>query len=243
MGRGLLGVVFFSSVFVASAQDEQAVRPVEAYQIQSQYGPEVAVLNPIFDKNKTFEFSLTANYSPTSSLYDFAGVAAGVSYHINRRHSVDSWLQYNFLGEMSAFAQTEIKDKCPGVAGCNPNALAIDIPRMIAALTYTFTPYYTKMHITDLKVVHMDIVTSLGPAMVMTEEDRFNGSTGETNWRFGGVLAAGLRVQARDRWGMRLELRDVIHQAKNVGTDEIVNDVQLTVGGSVFLDAFPNYND
>ena len=114
---------------------------------------------------------------------------------------------------------------------------------MMLSLAYMFTPYYTKMHITDMSIVHMDINAMLGPAMVMTEEDRFNGSAGDNNWRFGGMVGAGIRVLARSRWGVRLELRDYIHQAKNVGADEIVNDLQMTLGASIFLDSFSDYND
>jgi outer membrane beta-barrel protein len=240
MGQGLGKKLLLSSsilVFAANAQDE-VVRPVEAYQIQSQYGPEVAVLNPIFDKNNSFEFMLGVNYSPVSSLYDYAGLSGGVAYHLSRRHSLEAFAQYNFLAEMSSFAETEIKDKC--VTNCS---LGIDIPIMMVGALYTFTPYYTKMHITDMSVVHMDITASIGPAGVMTEQATFLDTTGDQTWQFGGMLAAGIRILKRDRWGFRVELKDFIHQATNVGAKEIVNDLQLSAGISFFLDRFPSYVD
>lgn len=224
------------------AQDE-VVRPIEAYQIQSQYGPEVAVLNPIFDKNSSFEFMLGLNYSPTSSLYDYAGLSGGLAYHINRRHSLEAFAQYNFYAEMSSFAEEDIQNKCIAKGGCPAGSLSVDIPIMMVAALYTFTPYYTKMHITDMSVVHMDITASLGPAGVMTEESRFTAGEGDTNWQFGGMVAAGIRILKRNRWGFRVELKDFIHQAKNVGASEIVNDLQLSAGVSFFLDSFPSYVD
>lgn len=244
MGQGLGKKLLLSSsllVFAAYAQDE-AVRPVEAYQIQSQYGPEVAVLNPIFDKNNSLELMLGVNYSPVSSLYDYAGLSGGVAYHLSRRHSLEAFAQYNFLAEISSFAESEIKDKCIAV-GCPGAGLGIDIPIMMVGALYTFTPYYTKMHITDMSVVHMDITASLGPAGVLTEQAMFQDTTGDQNWQFGGVLAAGIRVLKRDRWGFRVELKDFIHQATNVGSKEIVNDLQLSAGLSFFLDRFPSYVD
>lgn len=225
------------------AQEEGPADPVGTYQIQSQYGPEVAVLNPIFDKNNSFEFGLGAAYSPTSSLYDYAGVTGSLSYHLNRRHSLDFFGQYNFYSQISSFAETEIKDKCPGSSTCNSATLGIDLPIVMLAATYTFTPYYTKMHITDMSVVHMDITASLGPAGVMTESALLNDNTGDSNWRFGGLVAAGLRLLMRDRWAFRFELKNFIHPSKNVGADEIVNDLQLTAGVSFFLNSFNSYQD
>lgn len=244
MGQGLSKklLVCTSALLISGLHaQEEAVKPVEAYQIQSQYGPEVAVLNPIFDKNNSFEFMVGANYSPLSSLYDYAGLSGGVAYHINRRHSLEGFLQYNFYSEMSSFAETEIKDKCAAI-GCNQD-LGIDLPIMMIGALYTFTPYYTKMHITDMSVVHMDITASLGPAGVMTESALLNGNTGDQNWNFGGLLAAGIRILKRDRWGFRIEIKDFIHQATNVGAKEVVNDLQLSAGVSFFLDGFPSYVD
>jgi outer membrane beta-barrel protein len=250
MGRRL-GLTFFalSSLSISQlgiCQERNAARPVESYQVQSQYGPEVAVLNPIFDKNKTFEFFLSLNYSPTSSLYDYIGPAGGVAYHLTRRHSVELWGQYNVYSQTSEFAKSQIINKCQaagGAGGCAGRGLAIDLPRMIVGAAYSFTPYYTKMHITDMSVIHMDINTFIGPAGVLTEEDRFDGTDGDSNWRIGGMLGVGVRVLARSRWGFRVELRDFIHKAKNVGADDLVNDLQLTAGVSLFLDRFPDYND
>jgi len=247
MGQGLSRKICFFGCFsllgtlTLHAQDEM-LKPVEAYQIQSQYGPEVAVLNPIFDKNNAFEFMLGLNYAPTSSLYDYAGLSGGLAYHLNRRHSLEAFAQYNFFSEMSAFAEEEIRDKC-AQAGCAAGSLGIDLPIMMVAALYTFTPYYTKMHITDMSVVHMDITASLGPAGVMTEEARFSGDTGDVNWQFGGMLAAGIRILKRNRWGFRVELKDFIHQSTNVGSKELVNDLQLSAGVSFFLDSFPSYVD
>ncbi|MEZ4815956.1 MAG: outer membrane beta-barrel domain-containing protein [Bdellovibrionota bacterium] len=246
MGQGygkrfLFVASLFLCAFELSAQDA-ALSPVEAYQIESQYGPEVAVLNPIFDKNNSFEFMLGASYSPMSSLYDYAGVSGGVAYHLNRRHSLEAFAQYNFFAELSTFAEGEIKDKCIAVS-CAGSGLGIDIPIMMVGALYTFTPYYTKMHLTDMSVVHMDITASIGPSGVLTEEAKFNNTTGDRNWQFGGMLAAGIRILKRNRWGFRVELKDFIHSATNVGAKEIVNDLQLSAGVSIFLSSFPSYTD
>ncbi len=232
-----------ASVILAATQNvfAQELPTVENYQIQSQYGPEVAVLNPVFDKNGAFEFSFSASYSPMSSLYDYAGIGAGATYHINRRHSAEFYLQYNLLAAMSAFTEEKIRDKC--APPCNFNTYGVDVPRTIVSAAYGFTPYYTKMHITDMSVVHMDINAFVGPAAVLTEQLRFNDKEGDSNFRIGALLGAGVRILSRDRWGFRVELRNLIHKAKNVDSEEYVNDLQLTAGVSIFLDKFRVYND
>jgi outer membrane beta-barrel protein len=240
MKKGLgVGSLFILSLCHLEAQSTDAMRPVETYQVESQYGPQKAVLNSIFPKDGNFELTFGANYSPLSSLYDYLGVSAGVIYHFNQRHAIEPiWAQYNF-GGISDFAITEIADKLPSAA--DRQRLGVDIPRMIVSSSYIFTPYYSKMHLTDMSVMHMDLYVSAGVAGVMTEQILLNQETGDTNWRVGGVLSMGLRMLFRSRYGVRVEIKDYIHPAKNVGADEIVNNIQITAGLSIFLDSFPDY--
>lgn len=246
MGRGQMKRLVVASVlssalsYTALAQDDAAsLRPVESYQVQSQYGPEVAVLNPIYDTEKSIEFSAAFNASPFSSLYYYYGLALAGTYHLNRRHALEGSFQYN-LGDMTSFTKTEIADK-PKTNG--NDQYGVEIPKMILALSYVFTPYYTKMHFTDMKVVHAEIFTSIGPAAVNGQELLLNDVDGASRWSLGAALGIGFKVLWKDRWGTRLEFRDLIHKSKNVGSDSITNDLQATLGFSFYLDSFPDYSN
>lgn len=232
---GKLALFGFSLSFAFA---QESIKPLETYQIESQYGPEVAVLNPIFPKDGKIEVSLGANYSPMSSLYNYYGVSGGVIYHFNRRHAIEPiWAQYNF-GELSSFAEDELRNKLTNTQNA---VFGVDMPRMIISSSYIFTPFYSKMHLTDMSVMHVDIYTSLGLAGVQTEQFLLNGNTGDSNWRFGGAVGIGLRILMRSRFGARIELKDFIHPAKNIGANELANDLQLSAGMSIFFDAFPDY--
>ncbi len=234
----VITTVLFFGVQARAQEETQEIKSLRNYQIQSQYGAESAVLNPIFPKDSQFELSLGANYSPSSSLYDYAGVSAGAIYHFNRRHAIEPILvQYNF-GELSSFAITQIADK---VDGAKKAQLGVDLPRMIVSSNYIFTPYYSKMHLTDLAIAHMDFYALVGIAGVYTESLKLDNALGETNWRVGGNLGLGLRVLMRSRYGVRFEVRDFIHTANQLGANELTNDIQASLSLSIFLDSFPDY--
>ncbi len=230
--------IFFLGIQAKAQESAEDLKPVQNYQIQSQYGPDSAVLNPIFPKDSKIELSLGANYAPSSSLYDYAGVSAGAIYHFNRRHAIEPvLLQYNF-GALSSFAKTQIADK---IDNTKKTQLGVDLPRMIVSSNYIFTPYYSKMHLTDLSIAHMDFYALVGLASVYTESLKLNNALGDKNWRMGANLGMGLRVLMHSRFGARFEVRDFIHSANQLGANELTNDIQASLSLSIFLDSFPDY--
>ncbi len=230
--------VLFLGVQARAQEASTDLKPLYNYQVHSQYGPESAVLNPIFPKDSKFELSLGVNYSPLSSLYDYAGVSGGAVYHFNRRHAIEPIvLQYNF-GSLSNFAKTQIANK---VDAGKKAQLGVDLPRMIVSSNYIFTPYYSKMHLTDLAIAHMDFYALAGLAGVYTESLRLNNGLGVKNWRVGANLGVGLRLLMKSRYGVRFEVRDFIHTANQLGSNEMTNDIQASLGFSIFLDSFPDY--
>lgn len=103
--RKLVVICAIQICLMGSLRSQEFAKPLETYQIESQYGPEIAVLNPIFPKDGKLELNLGVNYSPVSSLYNFYGASAGLTYHFNRRHAIEPiWAQYNF-GELFFFCR------------------------------------------------------------------------------------------------------------------------------------------
>ena len=97
------------------------------------------------------------------------------------------------------------------------------------------------MHITETSVLHMDMYIGGGPALIYTEEHLLDGKKGAEETRFGLSLSAGIRLLFAPRWAFKVELRDLIHKAKNVGADETLNNLQVNAGFSIFFGSFPDY--
>lgn len=214
----------------------------ESYGVKSQYGPEIAVLNPLFPRDGKLELTFAASYSPLSSLNKYYGFSGALLYHINKRHALEPiWFQYNFAG-ITSFAESEIRDK---LAVSNPgkvDELGIDVPKMIVASSYVFSPFYSKMHITEMSVLHFDFYTAIGAAGVKVEHELLNGKVAEEKWRFGASAAIGMRLLSKSRFGFRFELRDILHPSKNIGETSLTNTMQMTAGFSLFFGAFPDYS-
>ena len=81
----------------------------------------------------------------------------------------------------------------------------------------------------------------LGPIFVKTEELLLNDQKGKEESRIGGAAILGFRLIFPPRWGLRIELRDLIYPSRNIGSDEVVNNLQINAGLSIFFDSFPDY--
>ncbi|NCN27756.1 outer membrane beta-barrel domain-containing protein [bacterium] len=213
--------------------------PGETYRVESQYGPEIAVLNPLFPRKNKVEIDIGGSYQGVSSLNNYYSVHGAGTWHFNRRHAFEPiWFQYNW-GDYTNFVESEIRDKLP--PSVPPSDLAVELPKWIYAATYYFSPYYSKMHITESSVWHFDTYMGAGIAVVKTEEKYLNGARGEQYNRIGGNVALGMRFLFGSRWGFRMEIRDFIFKSKNIGAMDTQNLLQISAGLSVFFGGFPDY--
>jgi outer membrane beta-barrel protein len=212
---------------------------VDSYRLESNYGPEIAVLNPLFPRDNKVELSLGGVYSPVSTIHNYYAFNGALLYHINHRHALEPvWFQYN-QGKETAFINGQVRDKMPASVG--RNSLGVEIPKWIYSFSYLFSPYYSKMHITETSVWHFDTYLGAGLAIVNTEEKNLAGGKGEKHQRFGGAATAGMRFLMGSRYGLRLELRDFIYRGKNLGSEDTQHSLQMAVNFSIFFGAFPDY--
>ncbi len=238
--RGSVGFLALIPILASAAESSGGIQlpesSVEEYRIESQYGPDKAVLNPIFPLGEKLEIGGGFGYSSSSSLMSYYAATGSVVYHLSQRHSIEPiWFSYAWA-KKSDFVESQITAKKPGQAG----VLALGLPKYLAAASYLFSPYYAKMHITERSVTHFDVYMGIGVGMVSEEKVFLSNTKAESTVRPGLSLATGLRFLLPSRWAMRFEVRDIIHSSENFGTTKTVNNVQLTASLGVFFGGFPH---
>ncbi len=233
-----IGTFFSFGVSRLHSQEiEVPASPVDEYRVQSQYGPEKAVLNSRYPRDNKLEIGLGGGYSGASSLMRYFAANGSVVYHINQRHAIEPlWFSYTWASQTD-FVKTQIADKRPAQKG----ALAIEMPQFVGAASYLFSPFYTKMHITERQVAHFDVYMGAGVGFVQEKIEYLNGADGGSKLRPGLSLAAGLRFVFAPRWAMRFEFRDILHRSENLGSSSTANNIQFTAGMSIFFGRFPKF--
>ena len=212
--------------------------PVDAYRVDSQYGASEAVLKPRFGRDGKLEVGIGGAYSNFSSLVDYYAYTGSLTYHINMRHAIEPiWFGY-VKGTQGAFVKNEITEKV-GKLGTS----GVEIPEQIFAASYLFSPFYTKMHITEQSVTHFDVYFGLGFGMLRNREVFLNGKEGDLINRPAASLAAGVRFLFPERWGMRVELRDFVHSMKNFNASSIGSTMQVAASVDIFFGSFKGSGD
>jgi len=210
---------------------------VDSYRVKSQYGPEISILNPLFPKDQKLEFSFMGAFSQFSSLQTNWGYGGSIVYHINRRHAIEPFWFQLLSSSQTSFLETQIAAKTPFTTNGY-----VSLPKWMYSASYIFTPFYSKMSVTEMTVAHWDVYASVGFGLVKSETQSVqNGNALEEATKGAFVAGVGLRLLVPYRWGIRMELRDFIHKSDNFGKSSITNSLQMTAGLSIFFGAFPDY--
>lgn len=205
----------------------------DAFRVDTQYGSSKAVLNPVFGRDGKLELNLGGAYSVMSSLMSFYSLTGSAVFHINMRHAIEPvWFGWVQGAGQSSFVDTEITAK---VTDAQKATLAVEIPEQIWAASYFFSPYYTKMHMTERSVAHFDVYMGVGPGLVRGREWFLDGHQGVLTNHFGASFAAGIRFLVPSRWALRLEVRDVIHGVKHFNEVATGNTLQVAASLGFFF--------
>lgn len=220
------------------AQNQAAIElpeaPLKEYRVESQYGPNVGILQPIFARENKVSIGLGGSYQSLSSLYDSYGASVSGMYHINHRHAIEP-LYFNYQkSSNSNFVNSQV---APG----NGN-LSLSLPKYIYSASYFYTPYYSKMHIGYSTVAHFDFYFGAGLAYVANDEILLNGKTNGTSNAVGGSLTTGMRFLFQPRFGLRFELRDFIYKSQDFGGSGVVNNLNLAMSFEMFFGSFSGKN-
>ncbi|HVJ65842.1 MAG TPA: outer membrane beta-barrel domain-containing protein [Bdellovibrionota bacterium] len=246
LGQSLAAWLVLSGMGVSGIAEATYFTPmprsrVDSYRVKSQSGPEIAILNPLFPKESKIEISAIGAWSPFSSLQNYWSYGGALTYHINKRHAIEPvWFQIN-KAKRTNFVDTQIRDRlAEGGSGAGSD-LTVGLPQWIYSASYVFTPFYSKMHVTEMSVAHWDVYSSIGFGLVKSRSQTLAGVNGSEKTSGGAALGLGVRLLVPGRWGFRLDLRDFVHKAENFNKSSLTNTLQLSAGLSIFFSGFPDY--
>ncbi|MEO5668979.1 MAG: outer membrane beta-barrel domain-containing protein [Bdellovibrionota bacterium] len=231
----LFGVASGLICVAASAQVTEGNSAVEQYRIQSHYGPEEALLSPIFPHDEKLEIGGGAAIAPLSSLMNYHGYQGSLIYHINRRHAVEPVFYSANSGKLSSFVNEQIGDK---VDASDRASLSVAIPKQMLAASYLFSPYHAKLHISERSVSHFDLYLGLGAGAVQTEALHLDQTIGTKTWNPGALLTTGIRMLFEPRFALKIEARDFIHGAESFGKKSTTHSFQIGLAASIFFGSF-----
>lgn len=222
------------------AQSQPAIElpesPAKEHRVESQYGPNVSILNPLFPRDNKISIGLGGTYQSLSSLHNSFGGTVSAAYHLNLRHTIEP-IYFNYQkASMSDFVTAQVRDESTSTEN---STVSVSLPKYIYAATYYYTPYYSKMHIGYSTVAHFDFFFGGGLAYIAQEETFLNGTKKGDTSSFGANLSTGMRFLFRPRFGLRFELKDFIYKSQDFGKKEWVNNLQLALSFDVFFGSFP----
>lgn len=209
--------------------------PTEVRRSQANFGPRTAVLNLAFPREDKVEVSGGPVYSPFSSLVEFWGYQGDVHYHLNHRHAIKLISFAKVDAKLSGFVVDELRG--PFSRGESLNT-TIEIPRTIIGAGYSFSPYYSKMHLGGATVLHFDVFTSTGINLVKSEIWDLNEAVQSSQTRPAAALGLGFRFLLPSRWALRAELKDDIMQLENFGEKGFSHQMNISLSLSMFFGSF-----
>jgi outer membrane beta-barrel protein len=233
LGILLCAVSLTSTAFAADFKLPKS--DVETYRVESHYGPEEALLDPIFDKNNNVEVGGGFSWQPLSSLMNYGAAQGSLVWHINRRHAFEPIAFSQYFGKVTNFVQTQIADK---VSDSKQASLGIEMPQQSFAASYLFSPYHAKLSLSSRNVTHFDIYFGFGGALMKTQQILLNGDVSTEQTRPALAFTAGMRFLFRPRFAIKFEVRDFLHTARNIGEEGSVNTLQVGLGASFFFSSF-----
>lgn len=217
------------------APDEKSL-PLNRYRIDSQYGPRDPILAPRFPRDHKVELNLGVFSAPFSSLSQSYGASGALTYHVNRRHSLElpsfSWIQSG----LSDFTKNQIAEK---ISSSLRTSSFVEAPKWSVMGGYVFSPYNIKMSLTERNVLHFDFLLGAGWHLMKTATLDLTGAQINQKNRSGPGFLAGFRFWVPDRFAMRLDFRNLLHQAENFQKQSLQNHLQISLSASVFFGSFP----
>ncbi len=226
-------VLLFSSSSFATIREKDTA--VEQFRVQSHYGPEEALLKPVFPHESKLEIGGGVGLAPLSSLQKTWSYSGAMVYHINRRHAVEPIYYLKSSSELSNFVKEQVRDK---ISASKNSALSVTMPNQVIAASYLFSPYHAKLHLSSFSVSHFDVYLGAGVGATQTKQLFLNETPGDSQWRPAGLLTAGFRMLFLPRFALRVEFRDVIHGQNNFARLTTGHSFNMGASLSVFFGSF-----
>jgi len=207
---------------------------LDNYRLESQYGPNEALLSPIYDRNNSLEFSVGGAFAPLSSLGRYRALTGSVIYNISRRHAVEPiFYSFHNIG-LSSFVKNQIADKAKP-SGATNDDLAVEVPKQLALASYYFTPYHSKLHLTTRSVIHFDIYFGAGAGVIQVLPINLDNDEGKARWSAVVAASAGMRFYFGSALFTKFDFRNLIYSSTEFGEKSRKNDLQIGLALGLLL--------
>lgn len=233
--QATLGIGLLFAAISAQASVQIKDTSVEQFRIQSHYGPEEALLQPLFPRESKLELNGGVGLANLSSIQNSWVWSGSLMYHINRRHAVEPIYYLRSTPEISSFIDTEVTQK---IDAGRRDTLTVSVPRQTFIGSYVFSPYHAKLHLSSQAVSHFDLFIGGGIGATQVEQWDLNGSLKSDQWKATALITTGFRMLFEPRFALRFEVRDLIYGQDNFGRKSTGHHVQLGLSLSVFFGSF-----
>jgi outer membrane beta-barrel protein len=154
-----------------------------------------------------------------------------VGFYINRFHSLHVSAGYAVYSANTSFVNNELVAK----NSLSASQIGVEVPKLMSSIQYQYSPYYTKMHLTDLTTAHFDVYVGGGLGVLQNETYFASGTRAGSVTRPALALSAGLRFHMFSEMLMTLALEDFIHKAENFSAPFTANTLQMGLSLGMML--------
>jgi outer membrane beta-barrel protein len=225
----LLLILFAWYPFAHSKNTEKS--PLESYRIDTHYGPRVAVLKSLYDKEGKVQLKALGSYLPYSSLYNAWSVGGGLSFFFNQSWGWSIVEGQYYKTQLSGFLAQDNFDSFR-------SGNSISVPKLKVASSVLWSPIYSKMHLTQKTLLHFDLVTGVGLGWGRFEKRDLNFTNPQSVDTFGGQLKLGFRFWLPPRWTLELEFDDFISRVENFSSKSVGHTLGMNISLGLFFGEF-----
>ena len=216
--RLLLALTFLLASPVALAQEGEGDAATEASEVEDDTAAiRVVQQRPVL-KGGRFELQLMGELSIADVMFRHYGSAANARFHVDEAWSVGAGYRHYFSEESALL--TDVTDKFEVFPERS-------VMRWYAGAEAAWSPVYGKLVFFDGAIVHFDFHLLMGAGVTQTSRS--------SDLRVTGVMGVGGRLLVSRAFAIGMELRDhVFVEDYNEGS-ELVNNVVLSFGFSIFF--------
>ncbi len=171
-----------------------------------------------FLKRQRFELQVLGGLGVADSMFRHVSVVANGRFHLNEKWAVGASYQHSFSSE-SGLLSTVTED-----FEVFPERSVI---RYTTTVDAEWTPIYGKMAFFDGGVVHFDMYLLFGAGVTQTSRS--------SSPRVTGTIGVGGRLMLTPWLTMVMELRDNLFVERFNAGNQLINNVMLSLGISLFL--------
>ena len=213
---GILALGVVTLFFAPQAQAEPAAEPVVEKAVDAS-SIRVVQQRPVI-KSGRFELQVLGELSIADVMFRHYSAGANAYYHLDEQWAVGASYRHHFAEESTLLK--DVTDKFEVFPERS-------VMRWSAAAEAAWTPIYGKLAFFDDDIVHFDMHLVVGAGVTQTSRS--------ADPRITGVLGFGGRLLVSSWFSVNMEVRDHIYVEDYNEGGQLVNNVALSFGFSVFF--------